>query len=293
MVDAGQANGTLVEVRKVTVAVRMGVGTVELGAFFQLAEHGGVKQNLWKLRHLGVVGHQVVRRDGSTHGVVTRRLRGHRLGEIGPQMGELGHGLVGEGARVRHRCRDRGRVWRRGYVGRVARVDAGKRLTGSRAGRWRLVSQSSHMADPTSAIGAAIPPVFDSIIASASEMTSDFRPLLAVLGHKLLYKHTLLCGDGVAIERGLQVLVVALTALFGQSGTKESQNTDPVRWALDGNDGHETAVLVRQPGASADGSGSVGAGTNVGVGRFVREGRVLVSKVGGGLHLYHKGFHED
>lgn len=287
MVDAGQANGALVEVRKVTVAVRMGVGAVELGAFFQLAEHGGVEQNLRKLWNLGVVGHLMVRRDSSTHGVVTRRLRGHRLGEIGPQMGVLRHGLVGERARVRHRCRDRGRVWRRGCVGRVARVDAGKRLAGSRAGRRRLVSQSSHMADPTSAIGAAVPPVFDSIVAAAGEVTGDFRPFLAVLGHKLLYEHTFLSGDGVAIERGLQVLVVALTALFGQSGAKQSQNTDPVCWALDGYDGHKAAVLVRQPGASADGSGSVGAGANVGVGGFVREGRVLVSKVGGGLHLYH------
>lgn len=72
----------------------------------------------------------------------------------------------------------------------------------------RMVGASS------SSIHASVPPVLHSIVATTSQSARDFGPALTHFGHHSLNLATLLVGDGIMVEVGFQVLMVALSALL-------------------------------------------------------------------------------
>ena len=77
------------------------------------------------------------------------------------------------------------------------------------------------------AISAAVPPVLHGIVRTAVEMPGNLRPLLAVPRYKLLDVAALLLGDGLVVERGLEVLMVALAALLGGACAKKLRKCAP------------------------------------------------------------------
>lgn len=81
-------------------------------------------------------------------------------------------------------------------------------------------------------VHATIPPVFDSIVAPVAQSSSDFSPPLAHFMHEALDNQPLLDGNGLPVERRLEVLMETLTALLGRPIVHVLRNADPVIRAL-------------------------------------------------------------
>ena len=88
------------------------------------------------------------------------------------------------------------------------------------------------MMTPSPSIHSTIPPVFNGIVASATQSSSDFGPSLAHLRNHLLNQKTFLGSDGIMIEIRLQVLVEALPTLFRRSGLNGLRDAHPVVCAV-------------------------------------------------------------
>jgi hypothetical protein len=73
---------------------------------------------------------------------------------------------------------------------------------------------------PPPSVLASIPPILDSVVASARESACNLSPALSDGLNQLFNKLALLSRDGFVVERWLQVLMVALAALLWCSGTK-------------------------------------------------------------------------
>lgn len=101
------------------------------------------------------------------------------------------------------------------------------------------------------AVLAAVPPVLDSIVTASRQTTSNLSPTLTKLTDEALNGSTLLGGDGLMAERGLEVLVKSLSALLGGSGAKSLSNADPVQGAMSADKAHEVAVFMVGPRSSA------------------------------------------
>ena len=98
-----------------------------------------------------------------------------------------------------------------------------------------------------SAVLAAVPPVLDGVVAAALESACDLGPPLAHVGDQLLNQFALFLGDGVVVQRGLQVLVVSFAALLWRSGGDFLGYADPVVRAIPAYKVNEIAVLVLRP----------------------------------------------
>ena len=66
-------------------------------------------------------------------------------------------------------------------------------------------------------VHSTIPPVLDSVVAAATQTTSDLSPTLAHLSDHLLDENALLWSDRIMVEVRLEVLVETLTALLGRA----------------------------------------------------------------------------
>jgi len=119
----------------------------------------------------------------------------------------------------------------------------------------RVASGSSLSSDDgTSApVDTSIPPVLDSVVAAARKSPSNLRPPLSNFSDEPLDEFALLWGNGLVVERGLQVLVEAFPALLGSPGSDEVRNANPVVRAMSLDELEEARVLnsgPRSPSAS-------------------------------------------
>lgn len=131
--------------------------------------------------------------------------------------------------------------WRAsGSSSRTSIVPSGTSLMGSESGS-------------ASAVCSSVPPVLDGVIRTAVEMAGNLGPLFAVLCHQLLNVDALLLGNGAVVERGLEVLVVSFSALFGRARAENLRDAHPVGGAMVVYEREKTEVFFRAPGASASG----------------------------------------
>jgi hypothetical protein len=100
------------------------------------------------------------------------------------------------------------------------------------------------------AVHAAVPPVLDCIVAAVAESSGDLRPSLAHLIDHALDHQALLGGDGIPIQRGLQVLMESLPALLGRPVVHVLRNAYPVVGALLADQLKEQLILLRDPRSS-------------------------------------------
>lgn len=120
------------------------------------------------------------------------------------------------------------------------------RLSGRRLGGGK----STASVEPSPAVLAPIPPVLDGIVTPTGETASNLGPALADIPHKSLDIPTLLHGDGVVSEAGLEVLVIALAALLGGAGAQRLGDDDPIERAMYPHQLLQRAVLGRRPWTS-------------------------------------------
>jgi hypothetical protein len=73
---------------------------------------------------------------------------------------------------------------------------------------------------PLPSVLASIPPILDSVVASARETACNLSPALSDGLHILFDELALFSRDGFVVESWLQVLMVALAALLWCSGTQ-------------------------------------------------------------------------
>lgn len=100
------------------------------------------------------------------------------------------------------------------------------------------------------AVLAAVPPVFDGIVAPAVESTGDLSPTLAEQLHETLDLEALGRSDGLMVESRLEVLVEALATLLGSAGGEALSDANPVESADCGDEVHQAGVLGIGPRAS-------------------------------------------
>lgn len=82
------------------------------------------------------------------------------------------------------------------------------------------------------AVHAAVPPILDGVVAAVAESAGDFGPALAHLVDHAFNHQALLGGDGLAVQRGLQVLMESFAALLGRSEVHVLGDANPVVGAL-------------------------------------------------------------
>lgn len=78
------------------------------------------------------------------------------------------------------------------------------------------------------AIHAAVPPVLDGIVAAVAESASDLRPTLSHVVDHALDQQAFLGRDGLTVQRRLQVLVEAFSALLGRAKVHVLGDANPV-----------------------------------------------------------------
>ena len=66
-------------------------------------------------------------------------------------------------------------------------------------GRLNLEVAASTVSSPSSPVHAAVPPVLDSVVASATESACDFGPTFAHLANHLLNHETFLWGNRIMV----------------------------------------------------------------------------------------------
>lgn len=93
--------------------------------------------------------------------------------------------------------------------------------------RWRNWSRGSPPLLGLAAVGTSVPPVFDGIVTTALEVPRDLGPPLAVHAHEVFNVLPFLWGDGGMIEAGLEILVVAFSALLRGPGAEHLGNINP------------------------------------------------------------------
>jgi hypothetical protein len=98
-----------------------------------------------------------------------------------------------------------------------------------------------------------IPPVLYGVIAAAMQPPRDLRPALPNLGYEALDEEALLGAHRLVVQGGLQVLVVALAALFGGPGADEGGDADPVEGSLGLHELGEVGVFGLGPGPASVG----------------------------------------
>lgn len=86
--------------------------------------------------------------------------------------------------------------------------------------------------EATTAIHAAIPPVFDGIVATAMQTARNLGPTLAHLGDHAFDLEAFFGTDGLVVEGWLEVLVITFATLLGRAGADELGNTNPIESAL-------------------------------------------------------------
>lgn len=82
------------------------------------------------------------------------------------------------------------------------------------------------------AVHAAVPPILDGVVAAVPESAGDFGPALAHLVDHAFDHQALLSRDGLAVQRGLQILMKSFTALLGRSEVHVLGDANPVVGAL-------------------------------------------------------------
>lgn len=117
--------------------------------------------------------------------------------------------------------------------------------------RARRRPSPHHRAAP--AVHTPIPPVLDGVIAAAMQPPRDLRPALPDLGYEALDEEALLGADRLVVQGGLEVLVVALAALFGGAGADEGGDADPVEGSLGLHELGEVGVFGLGPGPASVG----------------------------------------
>lgn len=100
------------------------------------------------------------------------------------------------------------------------------------------------------AVHAAIPPVLDSIITAVAQSACNLCPTLAHLIHHVFNHQTLVSRNGLAVQRGFEVLVESLPTLLGRAVVHVLGDTHPVVGALIAHQLDEQLVLFRYPGSS-------------------------------------------
>lgn len=100
------------------------------------------------------------------------------------------------------------------------------------------------------AVHAAIPPVLDCVVTAVTQSTSDLSPALAHVVHHALDHQALIGRNGLAVQRGLEVLVESLPALLGRPVVHVLRDAHPVIGALFAHQLNKKLVLFRDPRAS-------------------------------------------
>ena len=88
------------------------------------------------------------------------------------------------------------------------------------------------MSQTSSSIHPAIPPVLDGVVAASIESSCDLGPSLAHLTDQFLDEATLLWTDWLMVQGRLEILMKALSALFGRTGSNQVRDADPIVRAL-------------------------------------------------------------
>jgi hypothetical protein len=96
-------------------------------------------------------------------------------------------------------------------------------------------------------IDASVPPVLDGIIAASWNPSSNFGPAFAQLLNQLLDQPTFGFSDRIAVESGLQILVIAFSALLWRPAIHHLRDADPVLGAKLTDQGEKMGVLLRSP----------------------------------------------
>ena len=195
-------------------------GWLDGGGIGDLGEGGGGQGGLDRAvdRRQGVDGRELVGGGGFTARV--------REG--------LGGGLVGDGPRPSSEARARGAHDRGPGIGGLDAAGVGAR-DGGRGDAAAL------------AVHAAIPPVLDGVVAAVAQAAGDLCPTLAHLIHHALDHQALVGRDGFPVQRGLEVLVEALTALLGRAEVHLLRDADPVVGALFAHELQEQLVFFGDP----------------------------------------------
>jgi hypothetical protein len=85
---------------------------------------------------------------------------------------------------------------------------------------------------PFFAIHAAIPPVFDSVVASITKSSRDLCPTLPHLIHHSFNHYALICGYWSMIQGWFQILMKPFSTLFGRPEMHMLGDANPVIGSL-------------------------------------------------------------
>ena len=77
-------------------------------------------------------------------------------------------------------------------------------------------------------VHASVPPILDCVVAAVSQSASDFGPSLAHIFYHAFNHQALLGGNGLSIQRRLQVLVESFPALLGRSKVHVLGDANPI-----------------------------------------------------------------
>lgn len=113
------------------------------------------------------------------------------------------------------------------------------------------------------AVHAAVPPVLDGIVAAVAQAAGDLGPTLAHFIHHAFDQETLVGGDGLPVQSGLEVLVEAFPTLLGRAEVHMLRNAHPVVRALFTDELHKQLIFFGDPRAT-----TVGRGHGEGVGEM-------------------------
>jgi hypothetical protein len=100
-------------------------------------------------------------------------------------------------------------------------------------------------------VDTPVPPVFDGIVAATPQAAGNISPSLPDFVDQLLDEFTFTRGDGVMIQRRLQVLVIPLATLFRRSVLHVLRDANPVVRALAVHKLEESSIFLRQPRTSS------------------------------------------
>jgi hypothetical protein len=97
----------------------------------------------------------------------------------------------------------------------------------------------------------SVPPILDGIVAAIVQASGDLSPSLADFLHKSFDFNTLFRCNWVMVEGGLEILMIAFSALLGRSGSKSLGNLNPVERSMVIDQLHQIIIFLVGPGSSS------------------------------------------
>lgn len=86
--------------------------------------------------------------------------------------------------------------------------------------------------DPPATIHAAVPPIFDGVVASTTKAAGNFRPPFPHLTHQSFDDGTFIRRNGIVVQRRFQILVETFPALLGRPRSDQVGYPHPIMSTL-------------------------------------------------------------